>query len=118
MKIVLKDGTEYPVDNDFSTVEVLPMTLYDIDSVAEIFKAFTDENLSEFQILISDTISNSYTNYICKGVDSTKANNTNSLCTSFYLEPKEDSSYDKIIQVPDEYSEAAKILLGVTDEHN
>lgn len=111
MKIILKDGTEYPVDNDFSTVEVLPMTIADIDSMAEIFKSFTDENLSEFSIIVSDTVTNTYTNYTCKGIDSIKSI-SGMLCTAFYLDQKEDSSYDRIIQIPDEYSTAGKILLG------
>lgn len=115
MKIVLKDGTEYPIDNDFSTVEILPMTIADIASMATIFESLTDENLSDFSIVVSDTVTNSYTNYTCKGVDSIRTNNSGALCTSFYLEPKEDSSYDRIIQVPDEYSLPGRILMGVEE---
>lgn len=52
-KIVLKDGTTYPIENGAS-VNNVQIILQNVDGVPDVFRKFTEENLESFQIKNAD----------------------------------------------------------------
>lgn len=107
--IILKDGTTFEIAPGYP-LSSTRIKVVNVDDFANVYRKMTDENLSSFLIETNERKSGEYKNF------SLKKASLEGEYGVFNIVPigtEEDPSVITVIEeVPDDYSEAGRILLG------